>query len=100
MTLIDIDIGTKHRLVAFKRPIIFLYFDCRFMDTLAANFSTDKNYIYFQGKMSHYQEVLKKLTLVQHFINCDSLVFQTGADLLLKVHFLLCVRAYLIYDFL
>ena len=24
---IDIDIGTKHRLVAFKRPIIFIYFD-------------------------------------------------------------------------
>ena len=37
---IDIDIGTKHRLVAFKRPIIFIYFDshCRFMDILAAKF--------------------------------------------------------------
>ena len=37
---LDIDIGTKHRLVAFKRPLIFLYFDshCRFMDTLAAKF--------------------------------------------------------------
>ena len=39
-TLLDIDIGTKHRLVAFKRPIIFIYFDshCRFMDILAAKF--------------------------------------------------------------
>ena len=64
------------------------------MDTLAANFSTDQNKIYFQGKMSHYLEVLNFFTLVQHFTNCDSLVFQTGADLLLKVHFLLCVRAY------
>ena len=64
------------------------------MDTLAANFSTDQNKIYFQGKMSHYLEVSFKKTLVQHFVNCDSLVFQTGADLLLKVHFLLCVRAY------
>ena len=37
---IDIDIRTKHRLVAFKRPIIFIYFDshCRFMDILAAKF--------------------------------------------------------------
>ena len=37
---IDIDIGTKHRLIAFKRPIIFIYFDshCRFMDILAAKF--------------------------------------------------------------
>ena len=56
------------------------------MDTLAANFSTDHNKNYFQGKVSHYLEVLKLLTLVQHFVNCDSLVFQTGADLL-KVHF-------------
>ena len=38
--------------------------------------------------------LLKKFTLVQHFVDCDRLVFQTGADLLLKVHFLLCVRAY------
>ena len=40
------------------------------------------------------RSLLKEFTLVQHFVNCDSLVFQTGADLLLKVHFLLCVLAY------
>ena len=32
------------------------------------------------------RSLLKIFTLVQHFVNCDSLVFQTGADLLLKVH--------------
>ena len=64
------------------------------MNTLPANFSTDNNKIYFQGKMFHYLEVLKLFTLVQHFVNCDSLVFQRGADLQLKEHFLLCVRAY------
>ena len=26
------------------------------------------------------RSLLKKCTLVQHFVNCDSLVFQTGAD--------------------
>ena len=48
---IDIDIGTKHRLVAFKLPIIFIYFDshCRFMDIYRQpNFNTDQNKIYFQ----------------------------------------------------
>ena len=54
-----INIGTKHRLVAFKRPLYLIYFDLyhRFMDTLAAKFSTDHNKIYFQVKMSPYLEV-------------------------------------------
>ena len=40
------------------------------------------------------------LTFVQDLVNCDSLVFQTGADLLLRVHFLLCIGAYSIHNFL
>ena len=54
-----IDIGSKHRRIAFKRPLNFniFYLHYRFMDTLAANFTTDHNKIYFQGKISHYLEV-------------------------------------------
>ena len=37
--------------------------------------------------MSHYLSLLKLFALVQRFVNCDSLVFQTGADLLLKCIF-------------
>ena len=83
-------------LVAFKRPSFFIYFDfcCRLMDILAANISTDQYKIHLQGKMSHYLEVYLKNLHYCNIVNCDSLVFQTGADIQLKVHFLLCVRAY------
>ena len=56
------------------------------MDTLAANFSTDQNKL-FSWKNVSLSRSLLKIALVQHFVNCDSLVFQTGACLLLKVHF-------------
>ena len=76
----------------------FLYILILIADSLThwqPNLSTDQNEIYFKGKnVSLSRSLIKKLTLVQHFVNCDSLVFQTGADLLLKVHFLLCVQAY------
>ena len=88
------DIGTKHRLIAFICPLKFKIYFNSYISLIIVNFSTDHNKIYLQGKITHYLEDLKLLTLVQHFVNCDSLVFQTGADLLLKVHFLLCVRAY------
>ena len=41
----------------------------------------------FKENCSFSRSLLKFLTLVQHLVNCYSLVFLTGADLLLRVHF-------------
>ena len=45
---IDVDIGTKHRLVAFMHPLnvnLFQFLCYSFVDTLAVNFCTDANKI-------------------------------------------------------
>ena len=50
------DIGFKHRLIAFRHPLSFnmltLYYS--FMNALTVYFSTDHNKSYFQGEMTHY----------------------------------------------
>ena len=65
------------------------------MDRLAVNFSTDHNKIYFQGKITLSRSLLKLLTLVQHFVNCDSLVLKTGvfdlSSLCSKLEELCCI---------
>ena len=74
----------KHRLIAFKHPLNFNIYHS-FMDTLSIlvviiiKFISRKNFALSTSSL--------KLTLVQHFVNCDSLVIQTGADLLLKENF-------------
>ena len=76
--MIDIDIGTTHRLIAFKRPLNLIYYDLYYgsLDTLEVNFSTDHNNLIYcscnsfcalLSSMKHrYIYIAKKINIISY----------------------------------